>query len=155
MKVPIDPELRYVPELSELLQIFAMSEAEQDAYFPDPWQPIWFRFGDFDTSADDARFLAICALAHKARMHEAGPDNKFASLCYEITGLTHLMIESSVTWPWLMWHPRKVKADNDSAYVVDITLYRIWDVLKRLCMEALPKTNFDLNIRPFSEAFRL
>jgi hypothetical protein len=144
-----------LPELEELLCIFAMSEAEQEAYFPDPWQSMWFCFGDFDAPAEESRFLAICSLAHKARMQEVGTDVEFASLCYEITGFAHFIIESSASWPFLMWHPRRVKEDNDSSYCVDTTLYRIWDVMRRLCMEALSKTDSDLKIRPFVEIFNL
>jgi hypothetical protein len=116
---------------------------------------MWFCFGDFDAPAEESRFLAICSLAHKARMQEVGPDVEFASLCYEITGFAHFIIESSASWPFLMWHPRRVKEDNDSSYCVDTTLYRIWDVMRRLCMEALSKTDSDLKIRPFVEIFNL
>lgn len=124
---------REIPELAELLEIFRRREEELAGYFPELPGEAWICFGEFDTNAESGRFVALCALYLRAREGERAEDPELRQLCREICGLAHAIIETSASWPYLVWTPERAKANADAACVMDETLYRVWEVMRRLC----------------------
>lgn len=139
-------------ELPEVLAIFAMSEEEQETYFPPVSRDVAAIGSQFELCTRHTRKIALCVLAEESLRGEVAP-GEYGNLCREIASLASLMIESTADYDWLVWHPRLVRLETTS--IVDPLVYDVWEVIRRLCREANKIRPLDRGCpRPFAEAFR-
>jgi hypothetical protein len=141
------------PTLSELLRVFAMTEAEQERYFPELAVEWYYDSGDVDVRTPHAREIALAGLRSRAKAGELSSNAEYAALCGEIAALAAFVHESSESWPYLLWHPRIVREDAHEGIAVDWELYPVWDVVRRLCRAALACEPHPERLRPFPELF--
>lgn len=71
--------------LEDILAVFALSEEEQERYFPRWERAVWVHEGLWETSTQFARLPALMVLAEMTNRDRADP--RPAQLCAEIDGL--------------------------------------------------------------------
>ena len=137
--------------LAELLSVFALTEREQESYFPQFEGDAWVDVGVYETTTRFARFAALCALADASK-HGETHDGELGQLCSEIAAITTLLIESSALWEWLVWHPTMVRTpDLWTGISPDPMIYEVWSVLRRLCKEACREMSCSTQPLPFQD----
>jgi hypothetical protein len=134
-------------QLKELLLIFAQSERELEEYLPHWFEKVHVYIEGEEWSTDCPRFATVCALCKYAKRGETELE-PVGQLLAEISSLCYLIREISGLYNWLVWHPEQVRLDDG---YVDISIYRIWDVLRRLCNLTLGLNGLERPLPKFAD----
>jgi hypothetical protein len=137
-------------ELPDLLKMFALTEREQESYFPKLESPLVVTVGAFEVTTDSARMVALCILCEACKKASARTD-AVGQVSEEIFYFATLLIEVGGIYPWLFFHPSVIQRDDGA---VDPAIYGNWRVLRRLCALANEATETRKPIRPFADIVR-
>jgi hypothetical protein len=137
-------------ELPELLKVFALTEGEQERYFPKLESSVVVTVGTFEVTTDSARMAALCILCEACKKASARTDT-MGQISAEIFSLATLLVEVGGIYPWLFLHPSAVPRDDGA---VDPTIYGNWSVLRRLCALASETIETKKTVRPFADIVR-
>jgi hypothetical protein len=137
-------------ELLELLKVFALTEREQESFFPKLESSLVVAVGTFEVTTDSARMVALCILCEACKKASARTD-AVGQISAEIFSFATLLIEVGGIYPWLFFHPSVFQRDDGA---VDPTLYGNWSVLRRLCALGSGTTETKKTVLPFAEIVR-
>ena len=115
----------------ELVAIFAASEEAQGEYFPRYDCDMWYEDEVSQVKTRSARLIALLVAITRLRKYQDEASG-LSRLIRDFVSLAKVMTEVSASWEWLVWHPKEVAHEIAEGVQVDLEIYGLWSVLRRL-----------------------